>query len=115
MNISTSIHKLTYVFISLFLARSSGLIHWQVREADNVISTPHSPVCGNIYDRNSVLYTEPISGRPSKVASMKQLIGKPGDLFLLFLPLLNTDDTLFTKVAINKKHMYHSRGSIDEY
>ena len=64
MNISTSIRKLTYVFISLFLALSGGLIYWQVVEADNVTSTIHNPrsclaennpVRGNIYDRNGVL------------------------------------------------------------
>jgi peptidoglycan glycosyltransferase len=64
MNISTSIRKLTYIFISLFLALSAGLIYWQVVEADNVTSTVHNPrrclaennpVRGNIYDRNGVL------------------------------------------------------------
>ena len=64
MNISSSIRKLTYVFVILFVGLSGGLVYWQVVQADNVTSTIHNPrrclaennaVRGNIYDRNGVL------------------------------------------------------------
>jgi penicillin-binding protein A len=74
MNISTSIRKLMYIFISLFLALSGGLIYWQVVEAENVTSTQHNPrVClsennpvrGNIYDRHGVLLATSIPSHSS--------------------------------------------------
>lgn len=64
MNISSSIRKLTYIFVILFVGLSGGLVYWQVVQADNVTSTIHNPrrclpennaIRGNIYDRNGVL------------------------------------------------------------
>ncbi|GCF11437.1 peptidoglycan D,D-transpeptidase FtsI family protein [Dictyobacter arantiisoli] len=69
MNISTSIRKLTYVFVILFVGLSGGLVYWQVVNADNVTSTIHNPrrclaennpVRGRIFDRNGVLLAESV-------------------------------------------------------
>ncbi|GCE31441.1 penicillin-binding protein [Dictyobacter alpinus] len=69
MNISSSIRKLTYIFVVLFVALSGGLVYWQVIKADNVVATVHnprrclrenSPVRGRIFDRNGVLLAESI-------------------------------------------------------
>jgi penicillin-binding protein A len=64
MNLSTSIRKLTLLFVVLFMALSGGLVYWQVVVAQQVTSNPHNarsclpdsaPQRGNIYDRNGVL------------------------------------------------------------
>lgn len=69
MNISSSIRKLTYIFVILFIGLSGGLVYWQVVKADNVIATVHnprrcsaenSPVRGRIFDRNGVLLAESV-------------------------------------------------------
>src|SRR6266571_455597 len=61
MNISTSIRKLTNLFIILFVGLSSGLVYWQVVVAQQVTENSHngrrclvqnSPLRGTIYDRN---------------------------------------------------------------
>ena len=70
MNLSTSIRKLTLLFVVLFMALSAGLVYWQVIVAQQVTSNPHNdrmnlsdsaPQRGNIYDRNGVLLAETIS------------------------------------------------------
>jgi cell division protein FtsI/penicillin-binding protein 2 len=64
MNISSSIRKLTQLFVVLFLALSGGLVYWQVVVAQQVTSNVHNgrhcltnsaPVRGRIFDRNGVL------------------------------------------------------------
>ncbi len=66
MNISTSIRRLTNLFIILFVALSGGLVYWQVVVAQQVTSNTYStfsrhcssdnaPIRGRIYDRNGVL------------------------------------------------------------
>ncbi|GHO89283.1 peptidoglycan D,D-transpeptidase FtsI family protein [Dictyobacter formicarum] len=69
MNISSSIRKLTYIFVILFIGLSGGLVYWQVVKADNVTATIHnprrcsaenSPVRGRIFDRNGVLLAESV-------------------------------------------------------
>lgn len=69
MNISTSIRKLTYIFVILFIALSGGLVYWQVVKADDVTSTIHNPrrcltenlpIRGRIFDRNGVLLAESV-------------------------------------------------------
>ncbi|GLV55288.1 cell division protein FtsI [Dictyobacter sp. S3.2.2.5] len=69
MNISSSIRKLTYIFVILFIGLSGGLVYWQVVKADNVDATIHnprrcsaenSPVRGRIFDRNGVLLAESV-------------------------------------------------------
>ncbi len=61
MNISTSIRKLTNLFIILFVGLSGGLVYWQVVVAQQVTDNTHngrlclsqnSPLRGTIYDRN---------------------------------------------------------------
>ncbi len=74
MNISTSIRRLTYLFIILFVALSAGLVYWQVLAAQQVTSNTYStfsrrcssdnaPKRGRILDRNGVLLAYSI---PSK-------------------------------------------------
>jgi len=66
VNITTSIRRLSIVFIVLFIAASAGLVYWQVVVAQQVASNPvltlsrnclpdATPKRGNIYDRNGVL------------------------------------------------------------
>jgi cell division protein FtsI/penicillin-binding protein 2 len=61
MNISTSIRRLTNLFIILFVMLSGWLVYWQVIAAQQVSSNVHnsrrclienSPLRGTIYDRN---------------------------------------------------------------
>ncbi len=72
MNISTSIRRLTYLFIILFVALSVGLVYWQVVAAQQVTSNTYStfsrrcsndnaPRRGSIFDRNGVplAYSKP--------------------------------------------------------
>jgi penicillin-binding protein A len=72
VNISTSIRRLTNLFIILFVALSAGLVYWQVVAAQQVTSNTYStfsrrcsndnaPIRGHIYDRNGVLlaYSKP--------------------------------------------------------
>ena len=70
MNLSTSIRKLTLLFVVLFMALSAGLVYWQVIVAQQVVSNPHNarvnlpdsaPQRGKIYDRNGVLLAETIT------------------------------------------------------
>ncbi|MBV9256901.1 MAG: penicillin-binding protein 2 [Ktedonobacteraceae bacterium] len=69
MNLSTSIRKLTLLFVVLFMALSAGLVYWQVIVAQQVTSNPHNarvtfpdsaPQRGKIYDRNGVLLAETV-------------------------------------------------------
>ncbi|GCF11436.1 peptidoglycan D,D-transpeptidase FtsI family protein [Dictyobacter arantiisoli] len=69
MHISSSIRKLNYLFVILFIALSGGLVYWQVIQSDNVTSTIHNPRrCladntpqrGRIFDRNGVLLAESV-------------------------------------------------------
>jgi len=64
MNISTSIRKLTNLFIILFVLLSTGLVYWQVVVAQQVEANPHNnrhclpdsaPIRGRILDRNGVV------------------------------------------------------------
>ena len=72
MNISTSIRRLTYLFIILFVALSAGLVYWQAVAAQQVTlntystfsrrcSSDNAPIRGRIFDRNGVLlaYSKP--------------------------------------------------------
>lgn len=74
MNISTSIRKLTNLFIILFVVLSGGLVYWQVVVAQQVTTNKYStftrhclsdsaPMRGRIFDRNGVLlaYSKPSS------------------------------------------------------
>ena len=70
MNLSTSIRKLTLLFVVLFMALSAGLVYWQVVVAQQVTSNPHNarvnlpdsaPQRGKIFDRNGVLLAETVS------------------------------------------------------
>ncbi len=70
MNISTSIRKLTVLFIGLFVALSGVFVYWQVIVADTVVANPinqrsclpdSAPHRGNIYDRNGVLLATSIA------------------------------------------------------
>jgi penicillin-binding protein A len=74
VNISSSIRKLTYLFIILFVGLSVGLVYWQVVAAQQVASntfstfsrqcsTDNAPIRGRIFDRNGVLLAKSI---PSK-------------------------------------------------
>jgi len=67
MNISSSIRKLTQLFIVLFIALSGGLVYWQVVVAQQVASNAHNsrhclqdsaPVRGRIFDRNGIKLAE---------------------------------------------------------
>ncbi len=67
MNISASIRKLTLLFITLFIALSTGLVYWQVVVAQQVTANPHNgrtclansaPIRGRIFDRNGVLLAD---------------------------------------------------------
>ncbi len=67
MNISSSIRKLTQLFVVLFLALSGGLVYWQVVVAQQVTSNVHNgrrcladsaPIRGRIFDRNGVLLAD---------------------------------------------------------
>ena len=67
MNISSSIRKLTNLFILLFIALSGGLVYWQAVAAEPVISNEHNnrhcllenaPLRGRIFDRNGVLLAD---------------------------------------------------------
>jgi penicillin-binding protein A len=73
MNISSSIRRLSLVFMALFIATSIGLVYWQVVVAQQVASNTIMTLgrkClpdatakrGRIFDRNGVLlaYSEPI-------------------------------------------------------
>lgn len=62
--ISTSIRKLTNLFVILFLLLSGGLVYWQVVVAQAVAANPHNsrhclpdsaPIRGRILDRNGVV------------------------------------------------------------
>jgi penicillin-binding protein A len=72
VNISSSIRRLTYLFIILFVGLSAGLVYWQVVAAQQVASNTFStfsrqcsndnaPIRGHIFDRNGVLlaYSKP--------------------------------------------------------
>ena len=72
MNISSSIRRLTNLFIILFVMLSGGLVYWQVVVAQSVTSNTHStftrhclsdsaPMRGRILDRNGVVlaYSKP--------------------------------------------------------
>ena len=78
MNISSSIRKLTYLFIILFVGLSAGLVYWQVVVAQQVASntfstfsrqcrTDNAPIRGRIFDRNGVLlaYSIPNTKNPT--------------------------------------------------
>jgi penicillin-binding protein A len=69
VNISTSIRRLTYLFIILFVALSAGLVYWQVVAAQQVTlntystfsrrcSSDNAPIRGRILDRNGVVLAE---------------------------------------------------------
>jgi len=71
VNITTSIRRLTNLFIILFIALSGGLVYWQVVVAQQVTSNTYSaynrrcasdsaPRRGNIYDRNGVLLAKSV-------------------------------------------------------
>jgi peptidoglycan glycosyltransferase len=69
MNISSSIRKLTLLFVAFFVAVSAGLVYWQVVVAPQVTSNVHNsrscmsdsaPIRGKIYDRNGVLLAETV-------------------------------------------------------
>src|SRR5260370_17709738 len=62
--ISTSIRKLTNLFVILFVLLSGGLVYWQVVAAQPVAANPHNirhclpdsaPIPGRILDRNGVV------------------------------------------------------------
>ncbi len=62
--ISTSIRKLTNLFVILFILLSGGLVYWQVVVAQQVAASPHNsrhclpdsaPIRGRILDRNGVV------------------------------------------------------------
>ena len=74
MNISSSIRRLTYLFIILFVGLSAGLVYWQVVAAQQVASNTYStfsrqcsidnaPMRGRILDRNGIVLAQSI---PSK-------------------------------------------------
>jgi penicillin-binding protein A len=78
VNISSSIRRLTYLFIILFVGLSVGLVYWQVVVAQQVASntfstfsrqcrTDNAPIRGRIYDRNHVLlaYSIPNTKNPT--------------------------------------------------
>lgn len=78
MNISSSIRRLTYLFIILFVGLSAGLVYWQVVVAQQVASntfstfsrqcrTDNAPIRGRIFDRNGVLlaYSIPNTKNPT--------------------------------------------------
>lgn len=67
MDISSSIRKLTLLFVALFIGLSAGLVYWQVVVAQQVTSNPHNSrpylnsnaaVRGKIFDRNGVLLAD---------------------------------------------------------
>jgi peptidoglycan glycosyltransferase len=69
MNISSSIRKLTLLFVAFFVAISAGLVYWQVMVAPQVTGNVHNsrscmsdsaPIRGKIYDRNGVLLAETV-------------------------------------------------------
>jgi peptidoglycan glycosyltransferase len=69
MNISSSIRKLTLLFIAFFVAISAGLVYWQVMVAPQVTGNVHNsracmadsaPIRGKIFDRNGVLLAETV-------------------------------------------------------
>lgn len=69
MNISTSIRRLTRLFIVLFVTLSAGLVYWQVVVAQQVTENPHNnrlyvaencPKRGRILDRNGVVLAESV-------------------------------------------------------
>jgi len=62
--ISTSIRKITNLFVILFVLLSGGLVYWQVVAAQQVAANPHNirhclpdsaPIRGRILDRNGVV------------------------------------------------------------
>jgi peptidoglycan glycosyltransferase len=62
--ITTSIRKLTNLFVILFILLSGGLVYWQVVVAQQVTTNPHNnrhclpdsaPIRGRILDRNGVV------------------------------------------------------------
>ena len=62
--ITTSIRKLTNLFVILFVLLSGGLVYWQVVAAQQVAANPHNnrhclpdsaPIRGRILDRNGVV------------------------------------------------------------
>src|SRR5712692_4459925 len=64
MNISTSIRRLTNLFIVLFVLLSGGLVYWQAVVAPQVTANVHNsrhclsdnaPIRGRILDRNGVV------------------------------------------------------------
>ncbi len=74
MNISSSIRRLTYLIIILFVGLSAGLVYWQVVAAQQVASntystfsrqcsTDNAPMRGRILDRNGIVLAKSI---PSK-------------------------------------------------
>ena len=74
MNISSSIRRLTYLIIILFVGLSAGLVYWQVVAAQQVASNTYStfsrlcsidnaPMRGRILDRNGIVLAKSI---PSK-------------------------------------------------
>jgi penicillin-binding protein A len=78
VNIISSIRRLTYLFIILFVGLSAGLVYWQVVVAQQVASntfstfsrqcsTDNAPIRGRIYDRNGVLlaYSVPDTTDPT--------------------------------------------------
>jgi peptidoglycan glycosyltransferase len=78
VNISSSIRRLTYLFIILFVGLSAGLVYWQVVVAQQVASntfstfsrqcrTDNAPIRGRIFDRNRVLlaYSIPNTKNPT--------------------------------------------------
>ncbi|QBD79637.1 penicillin-binding protein 2 [Ktedonosporobacter rubrisoli] len=67
MDISSSIRKLSLLFMALFMALSGGIVYWQVVAGPQVAANPHNgrrclnnvaPVRGRIFDRNGVLLAE---------------------------------------------------------
>ena len=72
MNIRANIRRLAFLFITLFVVLSAGLVYWQVLVAPQVDANPHNgrtclsdevPMRGRIFDRNGVLlaYSTPSS------------------------------------------------------
>src|SRR5205085_7638413 len=67
MNISSSIRKLSNLFIILFVMLSGGLVYWQVVVAQQITANPHNsrpyicgsaPIRGRIFDRNGILLAD---------------------------------------------------------
>lgn len=91
MNISTSIRRLTNLFIILFVILSGGLIYWQVLVAQQVTANAHNnrhcltdsaPIRGRILDRNGVVLAyskklDPTAPNADKVCGYQRVYTEP--------------------------------------